>query len=173
MIYDNKFNVLSLQDNGKQSLSFDPVTVVTGGYNIIQEILGLFGGDPNRRLTLQDWQKLFPTNGYWNNRLRDYLSSTILYDNQLENISLYTQYFVHENMQELSGGQYPNLDQNMPPGEFTRILNEFYKKLENERTGTTNGFLTSSFVGSGSLVPVVGGVILLGLIFAGSKKNGR
>ena len=150
--------------------SVDPITIITGGFAIIQGILGLFGG--SRRLTQADWQKLFPANGYWTSRLRNYLSNTIHWDTDLKNISQFTLNFVHENLGALSGGKYVNLQQGLPASEFNAVVNQFYKYLQDEAQGiqTPGGV---GFAGMGDLFPIVlvGGLVWF--LVSDSKKGRR
>lgn len=56
---------------------------------IFSAALGLIG-DTRRALTTADWKNLIPGSGYWTDRLRNYLQSTIKYDVDLGNIQPFT-----------------------------------------------------------------------------------
>lgn len=169
MTYDNKFNVLSLADNQrhfKRGLSAAPLAIITGGYKIVQEILGLFG--QSRRLEAADWEKLFPANGYWTDKLKNYLSKHIHWDSDLKNIAPYTSYFVRENLYEITGGKYPNLA-TVPQSDYLEILNGFYGMLQSEAEG--NNVQTASFFNSSSLTPLLIGGVVLGLVLSSKGKK--
>ena len=117
-----------LKDNGT---NMSPVEIILAGAGILQGILGIFGGG-SRRLTANDWQKLFPANGYWTNRLRTYLSMHIHWDTDLKNVQPFTKYFVHENLSEITGGKYFNLQHGIPESEWNKIMTDFYNMLNSE-----------------------------------------
>lgn len=134
------FEIVTLRDcmgckkKGRYALKdgnwYDPVSIIIGG---VQTILDLFGiGNKSRRLTQSDWANLFPTNGYWNNRLRSYLASHISWDTDLKNIEKFTEYFIHENLYEISGGKWANRSTLLSSNEWNEMVNKFYSILSSE-----------------------------------------
>lgn len=121
----------------------DPVTIITGGVAVLTQLFpNLFGGG-RKRLTSQDWLNMFPGNGYWTTKLRDYLNSKIHYDADLGNITEFTRYFVYENRFTL----YPGYT----PGDFEKAFQEFSNKLRQE--AVSGG---SQPVGN---FPIIGGTV--------------
>jgi len=172
------FEIVTLSDclgcrktktNLKDGNNMSPVEVILGGAAIIKSILGLFGGG-SRRLTQDDWNKLFPSNGYWTTRLRNYLSSQIGWDTDLNKILAgsgltylegNTQVFVHKNLNELSGGKWANLQTTLTAVQFQTELNNFYKILEAESKGQS-GSSQAGILGDLGIVPllIIGGIVL-------------
>ena len=90
-------------DHAEYNNLSDPIAIITGGVAILQSIFpNLFGGG-RRELTSADWLMMFPGNGFWTVKLRNYLATRIHYDADLENIQPFTGVFVSENRAALQG----------------------------------------------------------------------
>jgi hypothetical protein len=136
-----------------------PIDIIIGGVDFISKIFGF--GNKSRALTSADWQRLFPASGSWTNRLRSYLASHISWDTDLKNIQPFTQYFIHENLNELSGGKWANLSTAPSSAEWAKMVQDFYNILSEESKGA-GGYNQAGMFGDLGIVPLL---LLGGLVF--------
>lgn len=64
----------------RSRLGFDPIILITGGYALAQQLFPNLFGSQRKPITDQDWNSLFPGNGYWTTLLKKYCASRIKYD---------------------------------------------------------------------------------------------
>jgi hypothetical protein len=168
-----KYKIASLSecnDCNHPSLG-DPVAIIAGGMGVLSQIFpNLFGGT-RRQLTAQDWNTLFPGNGYWTSKLRNYLKAKIKYDEDLPFIwndgtgNGYINYFVHENQSGLC-----NLP-SYPAAYNQECFSKLLDFIEQEKQGVyPGGKLPGVGVGvagldiEGLLPYVIGGVVLFAIL---------
>jgi len=163
------FEIQTLSDNASAltlrsyTRLSDPVSIITGGLAVINQLFpNLFGGN-RRPLTQADWLKLFPSSGYWTTLLREHLANTIHYDVDLSNIPAYTRYFVDDHLTQLCGGGCSR-------EQGLQILSDHLK--EETRTGGGN----SPFPYPGSSINwqnilLIGGGAILVLTLLNKKKK--
>lgn len=145
----------------------EPIAIITGGVAILQSIFpNLFGGG-RRVLTTQDWTQMFPGNGAWTVRLRNYLANTIHYDADLTNISPFTRNFVFDNKVALCGVGVP----------FNNCFQTFLQIIEQEKfsggtfpVGQIPG-IAGAFNYQAFLPWVIGGLALVLVVRAGGRRR--
>lgn len=82
MNYNRNYDIVTLRD----CIGCDdqPAPHLSGVFDDVWSFgKGLFGDD-RRELTISDWNQLFPGNGYWSNRLKQYLAGKIKYDTDMK-----------------------------------------------------------------------------------------
>lgn len=159
----------------------DPVSVILGGATVISQILpNLFGAE---KATAADFQKLFPSNGYWTSKFRVYLQSVIKYKKDIpRDLEMYTLQFVIDNNAGVCPQTYTfqNPPGNNPGGGgasgWLPCLEKFYQILRQEAaTGGASpiGPIAPGLAGinwSEILPYAIGGVALI-VLLQGRKKR--
>jgi hypothetical protein len=152
----------------------DPITIITGGLAILNQLFPNLFGKPAIPVTDSDWQKMFPGNGYWTSLLRNYLKSMIPNTRDLHRLEKYTGYFVWANRQniapEVPSSCYPYDNPHLCP----QAMGKFFALLKKEQA-TGGNYPVGQFPGGlggfdmQTLLLVGGGVLLLAFL---SKRNG-
>jgi hypothetical protein len=146
------YNILREGEGG-----MDPMTVILGIGGIIPSLFpNLFGSELNTRETMN---KLFPGNGYWSTKYKNYLLSKIKYIKDIQrDLHQYTGEFIEQNLNAIA----PNGCQG------TACWQAFYSLLSTEQTG--GGIQPPPNINYSTLLLVGGGVLLL---LALTKKKKR
>lgn len=132
---EENFKIVTLGEN----VSLSEGDIVTGIFDYaINQITKLLGGRTDQ-ITAQHWLQAMPGSGYWTTKYRNYLIKHFYYSDMLHKIPTFTQYFVHENLFELSDGKYQNLSTSPIQGELGSYVAKFYKILEKERGNSNIG----------------------------------
>ena len=80
-----KFRILTLSDNlNLRDNNVDPISILTAGTAFLQSAFPNLFGANRRALTANDWNSLFPGDGYWNMKLKNALASIVKYDTDLK-----------------------------------------------------------------------------------------
>jgi hypothetical protein len=109
------------------------ITFLQGGTGAINQLFG--ENPPAIGIPGALWYDIIPTNAYWSNFLRNYLSGKIHKLSDLKNIIKFTPYFIHENLYKISGGKYENLATGLNDQEWQNMQNKFIDILISERQG--------------------------------------
>ena len=140
----------------------DPVTVLTGSIAVLSQLFpNIFGGG-RIRLTNAHWMEMFPGNGMWTVRLRNYLSSTIHYDVDMQNVEQFTRYFVDINKNSIPGSNFTE--------KFQNLLNIIAE--EKYTGGKSPGGMIPGIPGGidySTLLPIGLGVVILVLMMKNKK----
>lgn len=160
------FEIQTLSDYnrlGNGGGGVDPFTIITGSLAVLTGLFpGIFGGS-RKRLTDRDWMTLFPGNGMWTVRLRNYLKNTIHYDTDWSNVEPFTRNFVYENMGAIPGAN------------FTAKFKNFLEIIAEEKyTGGGSGGHIPGIPGTldwSTLIPLALGAGLLIVIMKKKKKK--
>ena len=128
-------------------------------------------GDNRIKLTSTDWNKAFPSNGYWTTKLKNYLANHIAYNVDWGNIKQFTLYFIDENQSELTGGRYVwsgTAGNHSNQEEFDAIVSSFYNKLQTEAS-SSNGATVSGVPNSNNTTLLTTGTTVTN----GSKSTNK
>lgn len=147
-----------LADYGR--LGFDPISIIASIGTILP---GLFPNLWAERSTMDHFNKLFPSNGYWTSSYKNWLLSRIKWAKDIQrDILMYTKDFVRDNRNSIC-----------PSCTNEQALTEFYKILSKEMA-TGGQSPVGNIYGAGfnleTLAIVGGGVLLLVLL---TKKKSR
>ena len=165
------FKIQTLSDRSYSRLG-DPVTIITGSVALLGQLFpNIFGGS-RIRMTDAMWLQIIPGNGYWTDRLRNYLKTKIHFNTDVQkvvagtggqtNLQWATKAFVNENQSLLGFGS----DQ----------MDKFYERLriEGRGGGTQTGGPPSYLPGLGFSIPtewlLIGAGVLVVIL---SKKRRR
>lgn len=158
------FDIVTLSDRNGGRLN-DPVSIITGGVAILNQLFpNIFGGG-RKRLTNEDWLQLIPGAGYWSTRLREYLKTRIHYDVDFQrNVLPFSQQFAYDNRNAICS----NCNDEQRYQTFLNLL-----KQESQTGGTSPIGITPGGVGLtvdySTLIPIA--VIGLGLVFIMKTKK--
>ena len=165
------FDIMTLSSNHRLG---DPISIITGGIAILNQLFpNLFGGG-RKKLTDADWLELIPGSGYWTTALRNHLKSAIHYNNNLDNIQQFTKDFVYVHRSEFSN--IPAYPQQINEQQFQVAFTKFMDILEKEKSsgGTSPIGVTPGGVGGTldytSLIPLAVGAVVLVMIMKKKKK---
>ena len=180
------FDIITLKDrqtfksNSNTMRLGDPVAIILGGTQVIGQLLpNIFG---SQRATPDDFLKLFPGNGFWTVKFRNYLQGAIKYTKDIpRDLLMYTTQFVIDNNNGICPQTYTfqNPPGTNPGGDagggWNPCLTKFYAILKQEQmTGGSQPvgtFPSMTGINWSELIPyAVGGVALL-LILSNRKKR--
>ncbi len=106
-------------------------SIVTALSAMLPAVLSLFNGGA-KQLTSADWWRLFPVNGNWYNKLRDWMSLHIKWSTDIGNVQPFTIYFCYDSgLVDLS-----NTDINQRNIDAMQKLNS-YLQAEAQAQGVT------------------------------------
>jgi hypothetical protein len=152
-----KFAIQTLSDRNYKRLA-DPASVILGIGSLIPSLFpNLFGSEVNSKAVMD---KLFPGNGYWTSKYKNYLLSKIKYIKDIErDLHQYTGEFIEQNLNAIAPGGC----------QGTACWQAFYNLLSTESTG--GGIQPPPNVNYTTLLLVGGGVLLLLALTKKKKRN--
>lgn len=174
------YRILTLQDNNclgcyDGTLGADPMGIITGSIPLLNQIFpNLFGGN-RRRLTQADWNQMFPGNGYWTVRLKNYLARHTHYDVDLKylydtgNGYGYIINFIAENRAEIWPQRWQSVQQLSYPEQlrlFEDVINE--EKFTGGNSPVSQVKYLQGSMDFSKILPIAGVVLVVGLLM--SKK---
>lgn len=155
------FEIQTLSDRNYPRLA-DPVTIITGGIALFTSLFPNFFG--SERATMADFNKLFPSNGYWTVKFKNFLLSKLKYQKDItRDLLMYTVEFVQINSREICNSSYSS-----------DCLNQFYNILRKEEsTGGSSpvGNVFGSGINYETLMYIGLGVLAVALLTKSKKKK--
>lgn len=155
------FEIQTLSEGQYKRLS-DPVTVITGIATVLPSLFpNMFGSET---LNMGHLDKLFPGNGFWTVKYKNWLLQRIKYLKDVQrDLHMYTGQFIEANQAQICPGK-----------SGTDCWQAFYKLLQKE--SLTGGYQpVGNIFGGGidfSTIALIGGGILLLTVLA-KKKSSR